>query len=277
MSPPRTDVERILGHLGRTFPDRRFPCTAANPCFARLQDPRVVARSESGPVSVLRECTSSWCRVAHRVGRSQARGAHLLVRADSWHPCARAYVLYALRRAEPNALHTPDRRRRGRPGRYSDPSRRSSSAPPNWGVLPRRSLPSHPTRSRTARRAEALWQGACATRSGRLEPTAICLPVIQGGLQVLTDQGRAMIGAPTGYPELDARRLSPGGDPRAGPASTTLRPYVPPRREGANPRRLATRSPRSGSYDIDLLDRRPSSTTCCKPRRSGGFSTSDGR
>jgi hypothetical protein len=77
-----------------------------------------------------------------------------------------------------------------------------------------------------------------------------------GGRQVLTDKGRAMIGAPTGYPELDARRLAPGGAPREDLADATLRPYVPPRRGRAKARSLGDALPRSGSYDIDELDRR---------------------
>jgi hypothetical protein len=75
-----------------------------------------------------------------------------------------------------------------------------------------------------------------------------------GGKQVLTDKGRAMIGAPTGYPELDARRL-PGGSP-AGLSPAALRPYVRPRREDADVRSLGDALPRSGFYDMDLLDRR---------------------
>ena len=76
------------------------------------------------------------------------------------------------------------------------------------------------------------------------------------GKQVLTDQGRAMIGAPTGYPELDARRLAPGGGSPAGAVCATLRPYVSPRRGSADVPSLRDALPRSGLYDMDLLDRR---------------------
>jgi hypothetical protein len=77
-----------------------------------------------------------------------------------------------------------------------------------------------------------------------------------GGQQVLTEKGRAMIGAPTGYPELDARRLPPAGGSPADWVSATLRPCVPPRRDSADVRSLRDALPRSGVYDMDLLDRR---------------------
>ena len=76
-----------------------------------------------------------------------------------------------------------------------------------------------------------------------------------GGQQVLTDQGRAKIGAATGYPELDARRAMPRGA-GAPPVPAVLRPYASPRTEQAETASLGDALPRTGVYDMDALERK---------------------
>jgi hypothetical protein len=114
-------------------------------------------------------------------------------------------------------------------------------------------VPSHTKQDRESGRGAvegrlryAIWQ---ARTSGFL------LSGKTDGRQVLTDKGRALIGAPTGYPELDARRRLPAQGSPANLAST-LRPYVPPRRDAAERASLVAALPRSGYYDMDALDRR---------------------
>jgi hypothetical protein len=114
-------------------------------------------------------------------------------------------------------------------------------------------VPSHTKQDRESGRGAvagrlryAIWQ---ARTSGFL------LSGKTDGRQVLTDKGRALIGAPTGYPELDARRRLPAqGSPTD--LASTLMPYVPPRHDTAASASLVDALPRSGSYDMDALDRR---------------------
>lgn len=78
------------------------------------------------------------------------------------------------------------------------------------------------------------------------------------GLQTLTEQGRAKIGAATGYPELDARRILPGGATGAGGsvAQALLRPFVPAPTDALEARSLSEALPRTGLFDLDALERR---------------------
>ena len=74
------------------------------------------------------------------------------------------------------------------------------------------------------------------------------------GLQTLTEQGRAKVGAATRYPELDARRILPGGSV----AQAVLRPFVPAPSDTLEARSLSDTLPRTGVFDLDALERRTS-------------------
>lgn len=115
-------------------------------------------------------------------------------------------------------------------------------------------VPSHTERDRATGRGAvagrlhyAIWQA---------RTNGVLLAGDTGGQQDLTEKGRAMVGAPTGYPELDARRLPPGAGSPADQVSATLRPYVSPRRDTADVESPDDVLPRSGYYDIDSLERR---------------------
>jgi hypothetical protein len=75
------------------------------------------------------------------------------------------------------------------------------------------------------------------------------------GLQSLTEQGRAKIGASTGYPELDARRILPG-DSVGSVVNAHLRPFVPASTDTLEARSLSDALPRTGVFDLDALERR---------------------
>jgi len=115
-------------------------------------------------------------------------------------------------------------------------------------------VPSHTKQDRKAGRQAVRGRLRYAIWAARSK--GVLLSGDTGGKQVLTAKGRAMIGKPTGYPALDARRLSPGDGSTTSLGSVELRPYVPPRRNSAAFQSLSSALPRSGTYDMDVLDRK---------------------